>query len=79
MKLNDLILLFLPFLKRLIITYWIITLASIRQLFLLWFIEVLKKPHQWSVMRTFNFKEIDELVYGPMGIIIFNFFFYRGE
>ena len=37
--------------------------------------EVFKKPTKWRIMKTLIFKEIDELIYGAMGIIIFISFF----
>ena len=40
--------------------------------------EVFKKPTKWSIMKTLILKEIDELVYGSMGIIIFISFFIGG-
>ena len=40
--------------------------------------EVFKKPTKWSVMKKLILKEIDELVYGSMGIIIFISFFIGG-
>jgi phospholipid/cholesterol/gamma-HCH transport system permease protein len=40
--------------------------------------EVFKKPTKWSIMRTLILKEIDELIYGSMGIIIFISFFIGG-
>ena len=40
--------------------------------------EVFKKPTKWSMMRSLIFKEIDELIYGSMGIIIFISFFIGG-
>ncbi len=40
--------------------------------------EVFKKPTKWTMMRTLIFKEIDELIYGSMGIIIFISFFIGG-
>lgn len=33
--------------------------------------EVFKKPTKWSIMRSLILKEIDELIYNSMGIIIF--------
>ncbi|HLT51598.1 MAG TPA: ABC transporter permease [Arenibacter sp.] len=40
--------------------------------------EVFKKPTKWTVMKKLILKEIDELVYGSMGIIIFISFFIGG-
>lgn len=40
--------------------------------------ELFKKPTKWSIMKTLILKEIDELVYGSMGIIIFVSFFIGG-
>lgn len=40
--------------------------------------EVFKKPTKWRIMKTLILKEIDELVYGAMGIIIFISFFIGG-
>ncbi|NAS14157.1 MlaE family ABC transporter permease [Poritiphilus flavus] len=40
--------------------------------------EVFKKPTKWSVMKSLILKEIDELVYGSMGIIIFISIFIGG-
>jgi phospholipid/cholesterol/gamma-HCH transport system permease protein len=33
--------------------------------------EVFKKPTKWSIMKSLILKEIDELIYGSMGIVIF--------
>jgi phospholipid/cholesterol/gamma-HCH transport system permease protein len=38
-------------------------------------IELFKKPTKWRIMKTLILKEIDELIYGSMGIIIFISFF----
>ncbi|MEM8679861.1 MAG: ABC transporter permease [Planctomycetota bacterium] len=38
-------------------------------------IEVFKKPTKWRIMKTLILKEIDELVFGSLGIIIFISFF----
>ncbi len=38
-------------------------------------IELFKKPTKWRIMRTLILKEIDELIYGSLGIIIFISFF----
>lgn len=40
--------------------------------------EVFKKPTKWRIMKTLILKEIDELIYGAMGIIIFISFFIGG-
>ena len=40
--------------------------------------EVFKKPTKWPIMKSLIFKEIDELIYGSMGIIIFISFFIGG-
>ena len=40
--------------------------------------ELFKKPTKWGMMRTLIFKEIDELIYGSIGIIIFISFFIGG-
>ncbi len=40
--------------------------------------EVFKKPTKWRIMRSLILKEIDELIYGSMGIIIFISFFIGG-
>lgn len=40
--------------------------------------EVFKKPTKWSIMKTLILKEIDELVFGSLGIIIFISFFIGG-
>lgn len=40
--------------------------------------EVFKKPTKWSVMRTLILKEIDELIFGSLGIIIFISLFIGG-
>ena len=40
--------------------------------------EVFKKPTKWPIMRSLILKEIDELVYGSMGIIIFISLFIGG-
>ncbi len=37
--------------------------------------EVFKKPVKWRIMRTLILKEIDELIFGSLGIIIFISFF----
>ena len=49
-------------------------LAAIGQYFLM-IREVFKKPTKWKVMRGLILKEIDELIYGSMGIVIFVSFF----
>jgi len=40
--------------------------------------EVFKKPTKWSIMKSLILKEIDELIYGSLGIIIFISFFIGG-
>ncbi len=40
--------------------------------------EVFKKPTKWSIMKDLILKEIDELIYGSLGIIIFISFFIGG-
>ncbi len=40
--------------------------------------EVFKKPTKWKMMRGLILKEIDELIYGSMGIVIFVSFFIGG-
>ncbi len=40
--------------------------------------EVFKKPTKWPIMKSLILKEIDELIYGSMGIIIFIAFFIGG-
>ncbi len=40
--------------------------------------EVFKKPTKWPVMKSLILKEIDELIFGSMGIIIFISFFIGG-
>ncbi len=37
--------------------------------------EVFKKPTKWRIMKNLILKEIDELIYGSLGIIIFISFF----
>lgn len=37
--------------------------------------EVFKKPTKWSIMKSLILKEIDELIYGSLGILIFISFF----
>lgn len=52
-------------------------LGSIGKYFIMvW--EVFKKPTKWSIMKTLILKEIDELIYGSLGIIIFIAFFIGG-
>ncbi len=38
-------------------------------------IEVFRKPTKWRIMKTLILKEIDELIYGSLGILIFISFF----
>ncbi len=40
--------------------------------------EVFKKPTKWPIMKTLILKEIDDLIYGAMGIIVFISFFIGG-
>ncbi len=40
--------------------------------------EVFKKPTKWRIMRSLILKEIDELIYGSLGILIFISFFIGG-
>ena len=40
--------------------------------------EVFKKPTKWPIMKSLILKEIDELIYGSMGIIVFISFFIGG-
>lgn len=40
--------------------------------------EVFKKPTKWSIMKNLILKEIDELIYGSLGIIIFISIFIGG-
>lgn len=40
--------------------------------------EVFKKPTKWRIMKSLILKEIDELVFGSLGIIIFVSFFIGG-
>ncbi|PCJ82526.1 MAG: ABC transporter permease [Bacteroidetes bacterium] len=52
-------------------------IASIGSYFIMiW--EVFKKPTKWRIMKTLILKEIDELIYGSLGIIIFISFFIGG-
>ena len=52
-------------------------LAAIGKYFIMvW--EVFKKPTKWRIMKTLILKEIDELIFGAMGIIIFISFFIGG-
>ena len=37
--------------------------------------EVFKKPTKWRIMKSLILKEIDELIYGSLGIIVFISFF----
>jgi phospholipid/cholesterol/gamma-HCH transport system permease protein len=38
-------------------------------------VEVFRKPTKWRIMKTLILKEIDELIYGSLGIIVFISFF----
>ncbi|MEL7269256.1 MAG: ABC transporter permease [Bacteroidota bacterium] len=40
--------------------------------------EVFKKPTKWPIMRSLILKEIDELIFGSLGIIVFIAFFIGG-
>lgn len=40
--------------------------------------EVFKKPTKWRIMKALILKEIDELIYGSLGILIFISFFIGG-
>ncbi len=40
--------------------------------------EVFRKPTKWSIMRALILKEIDELIFGSLGILIFISFFIGG-
>jgi phospholipid/cholesterol/gamma-HCH transport system permease protein len=40
--------------------------------------EVFRKPTKWSIMRSLILKEIDELIFGSLGILIFISFFIGG-
>ncbi|PIF00415.1 MAG: ABC transporter permease [Maribacter sp.] len=40
--------------------------------------EVFKKPTKWRIMKSLILKEIDELIYGSLGILIFLSFFIGG-
>ncbi|UJH66516.1 MlaE family ABC transporter permease [Allomuricauda sp. SCSIO 65647] len=52
-------------------------LAAIGKYFIMiW--EVFKKPTKWHIMKSLILKEIDELIYNSMGIIIFISFFIGG-
>ncbi len=52
-------------------------IASIGNYFLM-IREVFKKPTKWPIMKSLILKEIDELVFGSLGIIIFISFFIGG-
>ncbi len=41
-------------------------------------VEVFKKPTKWKIMKTLILKEVDELIYGSLGIIVFISFFIGG-
>ena len=41
-------------------------------------IEVFKKPTKWGIMKSLILKEIDELIFGSLGILIFISFFIGG-
>ncbi len=38
-------------------------------------VEVFKKPTKWRIMKSLILKEVDELIYGSLGIIVFISFF----
>ena len=40
--------------------------------------EVFNKPTKWSIMKTLILKEIDDLIFGSLGIIVFISFFVGG-
>ena len=40
--------------------------------------EVFKKPTKWAIMRNLILKEIDELIFGSLGIIVFISIFIGG-
>lgn len=40
--------------------------------------EVFHKPTKWSITKNLIFKEIDDLIYGALGIVIFISFFVGG-
>ncbi|MDE3743741.1 MlaE family ABC transporter permease [Maribacter polysaccharolyticus] len=40
--------------------------------------EVFRKPTKWRIMKSLLFKEIDELIYGSLGILVFISFFIGG-
>ncbi|MFH6604569.1 MlaE family ABC transporter permease [Maribacter algicola] len=52
-------------------------LASIGS-YALMVIEVFKKPTKWRIMKALILKEIDELIYGSLGILVFISFFIGG-
>ena len=37
--------------------------------------EVFKKPTKWRIMKSLILKEVDELIFGSLGILIFISFF----
>lgn len=41
-------------------------------------VEVFRKPTKWRIMQSLILKEIDELIYGSLGILIFISFFIGG-
>ncbi|MGB5435959.1 MAG: ABC transporter permease [Maribacter sp.] len=41
-------------------------------------VEVFRKPTKWRIMKSLILKEIDELIYGSLGILIFISFFIGG-
>ncbi len=62
------------FLPEVVYFYFMNHLAQIGSYFLM-IREVFKKPTKWRIMKTLILKEIDELVYSSLGIIIFISFF----
>ncbi len=52
-------------------------LASIGS-YALMVIEVFRKPTKWRIMKALILKEIDELIYGSLGILVFISFFIGG-
>lgn len=52
-------------------------IAAIGKYFIM-VIEVFKKPTKWRIMKSLILKEVDELVFGSLGIIVFISFFIGG-
>ncbi|RNL82628.1 ABC transporter permease [Sinomicrobium pectinilyticum] len=46
--------------------------------YFLMILEVFRRPTKWSIMKTLILKEIDDLIYGSLGIVIFISFFVGG-